>query len=64
MDVDLAGDHLVLLWGKKHPEYVRILVCEEGKGFDDDQVKKGLRKMFFGSADFVQRMQDAYCRPR
>ena len=62
MDVQLAGDHLVLLWGKKLPEYVRILVQEEGKGFSDDQVKKGLRKMFFGSADFIQRMQEAHCR--
>jgi len=62
MDVELAGDHLVLLWGKKHPEYVRILVQEKGKVFSDEQVKRGLRKMFFGSKDFVQRMQDAYCR--
>jgi len=63
MDVAMAGDHLVLLWGKKHREYVRILVGEEGEGFPDEQVKKGLLKMFFGSKDFVQRMQEAYWRP-
>jgi len=64
MDVAMAGDHLVLLWGKKHKEYLRILVQGENmdKVFSDEQVKKGLRKMFFGSADFVQRMQEAYCR--
>ena len=62
MDVAMAKDHLVLLWGKKHPEYVRILVQEEGEGFPDEQVKKGLRKMFFGSKDFVQRMYETHCR--
>ena len=62
MNVKLVGDHLVLLWGKKHQEYVRILVQEEGEGFPDEQVKKGLRKMFFGSKDFVQRMYETHCR--
>ena len=56
MNVKLAGDHLVLLWGKKHSEYVRILVREEGEAFPDEQVKKGLRKMFFGSSGFIQQM--------
>ena len=62
MDVQLVGDHLALLWGKRHPEYVRILVQEERNGGSDEEVKKGLKKMLFGSADFIQRMQEAYCR--
>lgn len=61
MDVAPAGDHLVLLWGKNHPEYLRTLVLDEGIGFSDEQVKKGLRKRFFGSADFVQRMFETHC---
>jgi putative transposase len=66
MDVVLVGDHLVLRWGKsKHRvrEYFRILVLDEGAEFTDEQVKKGLKRMFFGSADFTQRMRDTHCQP-
>jgi len=64
MDVTLVDDHLVLMWGKsKHRvrKYFRILVLDEGMDISDEQVKKGLRCMFLGSADFIQRMHDTYC---
>ena len=64
MDVDLVEDHLVLNWGsskKKVREYFKILVLDEGLGFTDEQVKKGLRRMFFGSADFIKRMHEIHC---
>jgi len=64
IDVILADDHLVMRWGKiknRVSQYFQILVLSEGAMFTDDQVKKGLRRMFFGSADFMQRMHDTYC---
>ena len=66
MDVFLVEDHLVLSWGKSKRrvrEYFRTLVLTEGIEISDSQVKKGLRRMFFGSADFMQRMHDTYCCP-
>ena len=67
MDVFLADDHLVMSWGKSKKrvrKYFQILVLSEGAMFTDDQVKKGLRRMFFGSADFMQHMHDTYCCPQ
>jgi putative transposase len=64
MDVILVEDHLVLRWGKgKHQvrEYFKILVSDEGINIGDEEVKRGLRRMFFGSADFIQRMHEIYC---
>ena len=64
IDVLLVEDHLVMRWGRKKnrvSEYFRILVLSEGAMFPDDQVKKGLRRMFFGSADFMKRMHETYC---
>lgn len=64
IDVILVDDHLVMRWGKiknRVSQYFQILVLSEGAMFTDDQVKKGLRRMFFGSADFMQRMHDTYC---
>ena len=64
IDVILADDHLVMRWGKRKNrvnQYFQILVLSEGAMFTDDQVKKGLRRMFFGSADFMQRMHDTHC---
>ena len=64
IDVLLVDDHLVMRWGRKKnrvSEYFRILVLSEGAMFPDDQVKKGLRRMFFGSADFMKRMHETYC---
>jgi len=64
VDVVLVDDHLVLrLNGNKRKigEYFRILVLSEEIWISDWEVKKGLRRMFFGSADFIQRMHDTYC---
>ena len=64
INVILVDDHLVMRWGKiknRVSQYFQILVLSEGAMFTDDQVKKGLRRMFFGSADFMQRMHDTYC---
>ena len=66
IDVVLVDDHLVLrLNGNKRKigEYFRVLVLDEGMNISDEQVKKGLRRMFFGSADFMQQMYDTYCCP-
>ena len=66
IDIVLVDDHLVMRWGKNKRrvgEYFRILVLDEGAGFTDAEVKKGLRRMFFGSADFMQRMYDTHCCP-
>jgi len=63
MDVDLVEDHLVLRWGrKKHKvqEFFRVLVLDDGMRLPEEEVKKGLRHMFFGSADFMQRMNHTY----
>ena len=66
IDVFLAEDHLVMRWGKRKKrvrEYFQILVMSEGIWISDKEVKKGLRRMFFGSADFMQRMHDTHCCP-
>ncbi|MDF1537079.1 MAG: transposase [bacterium] len=66
LDVLLVDDHLAMRWGKgkrRSREFFKILVLDEGFGFTDDNVKKGLRRMFFGSADFKQQMYDTYCCP-
>ena len=67
IDVVLMDDHLVMRWGKgkrRAREYFQILVLSEGIWISDWEVKKGLRRMFFGSADFMQRMHDTYCCPQ
>jgi putative transposase len=64
IDVIMVDDHLTMRWGRKKDrtsKYFRILVLSEGAMFTDDQVKKGLKRMFFGSADFIQQMHDTYC---
>ena len=67
MDVFLVEDHLVMRWGKskrKVKEYFQLLVLSEGIWISDQEVKKGLRRMFFGSADFMQRMHETHCDPK
>ena len=64
--VVLVDDHLVLrLNGNKRKvgEYFRVLVLNEEIWISDREVKKGLRRMFFGSADFIQLMYDTHCCP-
>lgn len=66
IDVAVVEDHLVMRWGRKKGqlgEYFRILVLSEEIWISDQEVKKGLRRMFFGSADFVQQMYTTYCCP-
>jgi putative transposase len=66
IDVVLVDDHLVLRWGKSKRrvrEYFQILVLSEEIWISDREVKKGLRRMFYGSADFMQRMHDTHCCP-
>ena len=66
IDVVLVDDHLVLRLGgnkRKISQYFRVLVLNEEIWISDTEVKKGLRRMFFGSADFIQRMHDTYCCP-
>ena len=67
MDVFLIEDHLVLRWGKskrRTREYFRALVLDEGVGISDEQVEKGLRRVFFGAADFIKRMHGTYRSPQ
>ncbi|UCF88785.1 MAG: transposase [bacterium] len=67
IDVAVVEDHLVMRWGRKKGqvgEYFRILVLSEEIWISDQEVKKGLRRMFFGSADFVQQMYTTYCCPQ
>ena len=55
-----------MTWGKRKRrtrEYFKILVLDEGAGFTDEEVKKGLRRMFYGSKDFQQHMYKTYCAP-
>jgi len=66
IDIVLVDDHLVMRWGKgkrRTRQYFQVLVLSEGIWISDREVKKGLRRMFFGSADFMQRMHDTYCCP-
>ncbi len=66
INVVLVDDHLVLRLNgnnRKIGEYFRILVLNDGIWISDHEVKKGLRKMFFGSADFIQHMHNTYCCP-
>jgi len=63
IDVILADDHLVLRWAKRKNQvskFFRILVLNEEIWISDMEVKKGLRRMFFGSADFKQRMYNIH----
>ena len=64
VEMALVDDHLVLrLNGNKRRigEYFRMLVLSEGILISDREVKKGLKRMFFGSADFIQQMHDTFC---
>ena len=64
VEMVLVDDHLVLrLNGNKRKvgEYFRRLVLSEEIWISDKEVKKGLRRMFFGSADFIKQMMDTHC---
>jgi putative transposase len=63
LDVLLTKDHLILKLGKHHKtqKYFQTLVLDEYDSIDDQEVKKGLKRLFFGSADFIQQMHQTYC---
>lgn len=55
----LSNDHLVILWGdstERMRKYFKVLVSESEVRIPDSEVKKGLRGLFFGSANFKERM--------
>ena len=59
VEMALSNDHLVVLWGQDKDrihQYYRILVSDSDVRIPDDEVKKSLRGLFFGSADFKKRM--------
>ncbi len=63
MDVALSEDHLVLLWGKsrkRSQEFFRTLVLDNGVYILDETMKKNLRGLFFGPADFIHSMQETH----
>lgn len=63
VELALSEDHLVILWGKdsnRVRQYFRVLVSESGVRISDKEVKKSLKGLFFGSADFVQRMRETH----
>jgi len=60
----LSEDHLVIEWGddkQRMRDYFKILVMDEGMGIPSEKLTgMGLKKQFFGSADFLQQMSRAY----
>ena len=63
MDVILSEDHLILLCGKskkRSQEFFRTLVLDDGACIPNDTMKKNLRGLFFGPADFIQSMQETH----
>ncbi len=59
-----SEDHLVIEWGGDREmlrNYFKILVMDEGLGIPSEKLTgMGLKKQFFGSADFVQQMSRAH----
>jgi len=63
VDLVLSDDHLVVLWGKnpkRMRHYYQILISDSEVRIPDKEMKKCLRGLFFGSADFIQRMHESY----
>ena len=64
VNMALSEDHLVIQWGddkEMMQNYFKILVLEEGVRIPSEKLTKvGLRKQFFGSADFIQQMTRTY----
>ncbi len=60
IDVFLADDHLVMRYGKSRKDLNRnflILVLDTGEMImSDEDMRKGLRKPFFGSSGFIEQM--------
>ena len=67
VNMALSEDHLVIEWGDNGDNkvrlhnYFKILVMDEGLGIPSEKMTRiGLKKQFFGSADFIQQMSRAY----
>ena len=63
VDLALSNDHLVVLWGKHNQRMRRsfqTLVSDRVVRIPDNEVKRSLRGLFFGSADFKKRMDEQY----
>lgn len=63
VDLALSNDHLIVLWGEKSDrmrKYFQFLVSDSTVRIPDSEVKRGLRGLFFGSADFKQRMYEQH----
>jgi len=58
-----ANDHLVVLWGgnpDRMRTYLQILVSDSEVRMSDKEVKKNLRGLFFGSANFKEKMYSTH----
>jgi hypothetical protein len=59
VEMALSNDHLVILWGEdrdRMKRYFQFLVSDREVRIPDNEVKKSLRGLFFGSADFKKHM--------
>jgi hypothetical protein len=60
IDVFLADDHLVMRYGKTRKELnwnFQLLVLDKGEMImSDKDMRKGLKKPFFGSSGFIEQM--------
>ncbi len=56
----MADDHLVMRYGKTRKDLNRnflILVLDTGEAImSDEDMRKGLRKPFFGTSGFIEQM--------
>jgi putative transposase len=64
INMALSKDHLIIEWSddkERMRNYFKILVMDKGTGIPSEKMTRiGLRKQFFGSADFIQQMSRAY----
>lgn len=62
IEVIMADDHLVMLHAGNDHQRRRFFLAltQDDPNYCEDEVRKGLRGMFYGSADFIQQMKTAY----
>lgn len=64
VNLALSEDLLIIEWGddkERLRNYFKILVMDEGLGIPPEKLTgMGLKKQFFGSADFAQQMSRTY----
>lgn len=59
----LQGDHLAIRFGEDQEglhRFFRTLVSDQPSGLPESWVRDGLRRPFFGSSGFIQRMTETY----